>query len=75
MNGAQMAHWLKALGRGSEWAGIHAVYRSGWLVGAGQTAVVLIGGYAVCRIGKWGYERFAEYLLEHGYIDATGEVV
>ena len=37
MSGAQMAHFLKQVGKGSELAGIGAVYRAGWLVGAGQT--------------------------------------
>lgn len=75
MSGSQMAHWLKTVGKGSELAGIRAVYSTGWLVGTGQTAAVLIGGYAVYRIGKWGYERLQDYLYEHGYLAVPGEVV
>lgn len=37
MSGAQMAHFLKQVGGGSELAGIGVVYRAGWLVGVGQT--------------------------------------
>lgn len=75
MSGSQMAHWLKMVGKGSEMAGIRVVYRTGWLVGAGQTAAVLVAGYAAYRIGKWGYEKLQDYLSEHGYIAVQSEVV
>ena len=74
MNAAQMAHFLKDLGKGSEWLGITNVYRAGRLVGAGQTLAVIGGGYVVYRIGKWGYEKLAEYLQEKTYL-AEGQVV
>ena len=75
MSGAQMAHFLKQVGKGSELAGIAAVYRTGWLVGAGQTLTAMIAAYGVYRLGKWGYEKLIDYLQERGYIGAAGEVV
>lgn len=42
MSGAQMAHFLKQVGNGSELEGIITVYRTGWLVGAGQLLTVVI---------------------------------
>ena len=75
MSGAQMAHFLKQVGKGSELAGIGAVYRAGWLVGAGQTLTAIIAAYGICRLGKWGYEKLVDYLQDRGYIVAAGEVV
>ena len=40
MSGAQMAHFLKQVVKGSELAGIGAVFRVGWIVGVGQTLLV-----------------------------------
>ena len=39
MSGAQIAHFLKQVGKGSELAGIGVVYRAGWLVGVGQSLI------------------------------------
>lgn len=75
MSGAQIAHWLKAVGKGSELARILAVYRTGLVVGAGQTIAVVVGGYPAFRIGKWGYEKLMDYLQQNGYLEAAGEVV
>ena len=33
MSASQIAHFLKSVGKGSEAAGVVAVYRAGWLVG------------------------------------------
>ena len=74
MSGSQIAHFLKDVGKGSELAGIGAVYKAGWLVGAGQALTAVGAAYCMYRIGKWGYGRLMEYLSEHGYITA-GEVV
>lgn len=75
MSGARMAHFLKQAGKGSELAGIGTVYRAGWLVGAGQTLTAMIAAYGVYRLGKWGYEKLANYLQKRGYIGAAGEMV
>lgn len=75
MSGAQIAHWLKVVGKGSELTGIRAVYRAGWLAGAGQATAVLIGGCAVFCIGKWGYEKLQEHLHEQECLAVPGEVV
>ena len=75
MSGAQMAHFLKQVGNGSELEGIVTVYRTGWLVGAGQLVTVVIAAHGVFRLGKWGYEKLVDYLQERGYIVAAGEVV
>lgn len=75
MSGVQMAHFLKQVGKGSELVGIRAVYRTGWLVGAGQTLTALIAAYGMYRLGKWGYEKLIEYLQDRGYIEAAGGVV
>ena len=75
MNGSQIAHFLKMAGNGSEAAGIVAVYRTGWLVGAGQTLAVIGVGYGVYRLGRWGKENLMGYLRENGHIAVTGEVV
>ncbi len=74
MSGAQMAHFLKQVGNGSELEGIVTVYRTGWLVGAGQLVTVVIAAHGVFRLGKWGYEKLVDYLQERGYIVAAGEV-
>ena len=75
MSGAQMAHFLKQVGKGSELAGINAIYRSGWIVGAGQTLTVVVAGYGLYRLGKWGYGKLLNHLQERGLIDAVaGEV-
>ena len=75
MSGAQMAHFLKQVGKGSEWAGIIGIYRSGWIVGAGQTLTVVVAGYGLYRLGKWGYDKLLNHLQDRGLIDAVaGEV-
>ena len=75
MSASQIAHFLKAVGKGSEAAGVVAVYRAGWLVGAGQTLAVIGAGVCVYKLGKWGYEKLTEHLRDDGYIAAAGEVV
>lgn len=75
MSGAQIAHFLKLAGKGREAAGIVAVYRTGLLVGAGQTLAVLGAGYGVYRLGKWGFEKLKEHLQKNDYIAVAGEVV
>ena len=75
MSGSEIAHFLKAVGKGSELAGIGAVYRTGWTVGAGQTLIVVGAGCCVYQIGKWGCGKLMEYLKERGYITAAGEGV
>ena len=75
MSASQIAHFLKAVGKGSESAGIVAVYRVGWLVGAGQTLAVIGAGYGAYRLGRWGYEKLMEHLQQNRYIEAAGEVV
>lgn len=75
MSGAQMAHFLKQVGKGSELAGIGPVYRAGWLVGAGQTLLAGIAVYGAYRLGRWGYTKLMEHLEENGYIAVPGEVV
>ena len=40
MSGAQIAHFLKLVGKGSELAGIKTVFQAGWIVGVGQTLLV-----------------------------------
>ena len=54
MSASQIAHFLKAVGKGSEAAGVVAVYRAGWLVGVGQTLAVVGAGVCVYKLGKWG---------------------
>ena len=75
MSGAQMAHFLKQVGKGSELAGIGAVYRAGWLVGAGQTLLAGIAVWGTYRLGRWGYTKLMGYLQENGYIAVPSEVV
>ena len=75
MSGAQMAHFLKQVGKGSELAGIGVVYRTGWLVGAGQTLLAGIAVWGTYRLGRWGYTKLMGYLQENGYIAVPGEVV
>lgn len=75
MSGAQIAHYLKQVGGGSEMAGIGVVYRAGWLVGVGQTLVVGTAVYGAYRLGKWGYGKLMDYIQGNGYIVASGEVV
>ena len=75
MSGAQMAHFLKQVGNGSELAGIGAVYRAEWLVGAGQTLLAGITVWGTYRLGRWGYRKLMDYLQENGYIAVPGEVV
>lgn len=65
----------KQVGNGSELEGIVTVYRTGWLVGAGQLVTVVIAAHGVFRLGKWGYEKLVDYLQVRGYIVAAGEVV
>lgn len=66
---------MKQVGNGSELEGIVTVYRTGWLVGAGQLLTVVIAAHGVFRLGKWGYEKLVDYLQVRGYIVAAGEVV
>lgn len=75
MSGAQMAHFLKQVGKGSELAGIGVVYTTGWIVGAGQTLLACIAVYGTYRLGKWGYGRVINYLQGNGYLRASGDVV
>ena len=76
MSAAQMAHLLKSIGKGSEYAGIWRIYRTGVLVGAGQAFILVVTGYTAYRLGKWGYQKLLGYLRDNdGYIDASGEVV
>ncbi len=75
MSGAQMAHFLKQVGKGSELAGIGAVYRAGWLVGAGQTLLAGIAVWGTYRLGRWGYTKLMGYLQENGYIAIPDGVV
>lgn len=75
MSGAQMAHFLKQVGQGSELAGIGAVYRTGRLVGASQTLIAVMAAYGIYRLGRWGYEKLIDFLQERGYIGTTGEAV
>lgn len=75
MSGAQMAHFLKQVGKGSELVGIGAVYRAGWLVGAGQTLLAGIAVWGTYRLGRWGCRKLMDYLQENGYIAVPGEVV
>lgn len=75
MSGAQMAHFLKQVGQGSELEGIGAVYRAGWLVGAGQTLLADIAVWETYRLGRWGYRRLMDYLQENDYIAVSGEVI
>ncbi len=74
MNAAQMAHFLKELGKGDEQLGIINVYQTGRLVGVGQTLAGIAAVYAVYRIGKWGYEKLAEYLQERRCLAEGQEV-
>lgn len=75
MSGSQIAHFLKIVGKGSEAAGVVAVYRAGWLLGVGQTLAVIGAGMCGYKLGKWGYEKLTEYLRDDGYIAVAGEVV
>lgn len=75
MSGSQMAHFLKQVGKGSELAGIGAVFRAGWIVGVGQTLLVGITVYGAYRLGRLGYEKIQEYYQEGGCIVASGDVV
>lgn len=64
MSGAQISHFLKQVGKGSELAGIGKVYCAGWLAGVGQTLTVVGAGYGVYRLGRWGYIKLMEYMKE-----------
>lgn len=75
MSAAQMARLLKNLGRGSEYAGILKLFRTGVLVGAGYAAIAVAAGYVGYRLGKWGLDKLSDYLQYRGYIAVTGEVV
>ena len=75
MSGAQIAHFLKLVGKGSELAGIKTVFQAGWIVGVGQTLLVGATAYGAYRLGKWGYEKIREYIRKNEYITACGEVV
>ena len=75
MSGAQMAHFLKQVGKGSELAGIGAVFRAGWIVGVGQTLLVGAASYGVYRLGKWGYEKLQEYIQKNSCFTVYGDVV
>lgn len=75
MSGAQIAHFLKQVGKGSELAGVETVFRTGWIVGVGQTLLAGVAAYGAYRLGKWGYEKVREYIEKSDYITACGEVV
>lgn len=75
MSGAQMAHFLNQVGKGSELAGIGAVFRAGWIVGVGQTLLVGADAYRDYRLGKWGYEKIQEFTQANSYITVGGDVV
>lgn len=75
MSGAQMAHFLKQVVKGSELAGIGAVFRAGWIVGVGQTLLVGADAYGAHRLGKWGYEKIQEFTQANSYITVGGDVV
>jgi len=75
MSGAQIAHFLKQVGKGSELAGVETVFRAGWIVGVGQTLLVGAATYGAYRLGKWGYEKVREYIGKNDCITACGEVV
>lgn len=75
MSGAQMAHFLKQVGKGSELAEIGAVFRAGWIVGVGQTLLVGADAYGAYRLGKWGYEKIQEFTQANSYITVGGDVV
>lgn len=68
MNAAQIAHFLKDLGKGSEVLGIANLYRAGRIVGAVQALVRVGGGYIIYRIGKWGYEKLVDYMKDRQYL-------
>lgn len=61
MNGAQIAHCLKILGKGSEAAGVVAIFRDGILVGVGWT----VAGGIFYHIGRWGYKKLMDALREN----------
>ena len=75
MSGAQMAHFLIQVGKGSELVGIGAVFRAGWIVGVGQTILVSAAAYGAFRLGKWGYEKIQEYFQGNSCITVYGDVV
>ena len=75
MNASQLAHLLKDLGGGSMHSGILEVYRSGKIVGAGYTLILIGAGYGTYLLGKWGYEKMMSYLQEQESIAVAGEVV
>ncbi len=75
MSGAQMAHFLKQVGRGSELAGMGVVYRAGWVAGVGQTLIAVAAVYGVYRLGKWSCGKLMDCLQDSGDIIASGEVV
>lgn len=75
MSCAQMAHFLKQVGKGSELAGIGAVFRAGWIVGVGQTLLVGAAAYGAYRLGKWSYEKIQEFTQANSYITVGGDVV
>ena len=75
MSGAQIAHFLKQVGKGSELAGVETVFRTGWIVGVGQTLLAGVAAYGAYRLGEWGYEKVREYIGKSDYITACGEVV
>lgn len=74
MSGAQMAHFLKQLGKGSELTGISVVYQIGWLVGVGQTLLTGMAVYGAYRLGKWSYRKLKGYFQDSGYIAVSGGV-
>ena len=74
MSGPKIAHYLKVIGRGNEWAGVLTVYRSGILIGAGSTLVVIGTGVGVYKLIKWGYGKCKEYFAETPPIAVAGAV-
>lgn len=75
MSAAQIAHFLKVVGKGQEAAGVVAVYRAGILVGAGEVIAGGIAAYAMYHIGKWGYEKLKDHRHDNKHIAVVGEVV
>lgn len=61
MNGAQIAHFLKIVGRGSEVNGIVMVFKSGITVGVGSTVLIGAAGYGVYRLARWGITKCCDY--------------
>lgn len=64
MNGAQIAHFLKQVGHGSEMAGVVTVFESGIAVGTGSIVLIGAAGYGVYRLAQWGIKKCREFQRE-----------